>query len=152
MALKQAPQVAANKSAYLTPDDASCLVPVSGTYVVSATNPAAIGDIIEMVALPEECVVVDTVLAFDAVASATLDVGVLSGAYGKADNARTMGNEFNAAQSIAAAGMARAAKPAHAVTPGTAVRGLGVKVAGAALTNGTKVTLTAYIRQQYIGA
>lgn len=129
MALKQSKQVAAGLPAP-TPFYATSPVLVTGEYVVVTGD--AIGDIVEMGALPSGCVPVDVIVDNGALgASATLDGGILSGEFAKKDNARTMGNEFFAASAVATAGVVRRAKNVNAVASDAADRGWGVKFLGA---------------------
>lgn len=109
--------------------DGNALVTVIGEYTTKTGD--AIGDIVEMGAIPRNCVVVDVIVDNGALgASATLDVGVLSGDYGDLGT-RTMGNEFIAAGAAATAGVLRRNKVANAVAPSTSDRSWGVKFLGA---------------------
>lgn len=110
--------------------DANALVTVIGEYTTKTGD--VIGDIVEMGAIPRNCVVVDVIVDNGALgASATLDVGVMSGEYGDAVASRTMGNEFIAAGAAATAGVLRRNKVASAVAPSTSDRSWGVKFLGA---------------------
>lgn len=91
--------------------DASNVVHVIGEYLTKTGD--AIGDIVEMCAWPAGMVPVDLVVDNGALgASATLDVGIMSGNYLDALSGRTMaGNEFIAAGAAATAGVLRRNKP-----------------------------------------
>jgi hypothetical protein len=125
MALKQSKQVVAGYPSP-SPRDAVGVIRVTGEYLVVAAD--AIGDIVEMGGIPEGCVPIDLIVDNGALgASATLDAGIISGEYAKADNARTMGNEFFAASAAATSGVIRRNKNVNAVLPSDAVRGWGIK-------------------------
>jgi hypothetical protein len=125
MALKQSKQVVAGYPSP-TPRAAADLIHVTGEYTVVAAD--AIGDIVEMGAIPEGCIPLDVIVNNGALgASATLDVGILSGEYAKADGARTMGNEFIASGAAATSGVLRMTKNPNAVLPSDELRGWGVK-------------------------
>lgn len=129
MANSRSKQVAAGLAA-LHATEASDLVQVVAEYVTKTGD--VIGDIVEMGAIPRNCVVVDVIVDNGALgASATLDVGVLSGEYGDAVAARTMGNEFIAAGSAATAGVLRRNKVASAVASSNLDRSWGIKFLGA---------------------
>lgn len=129
MALKQSKQVVAGYPAP-TPREAANLINITAEYTVVAAD--AIGDIVEMGAIPEGCVPVDLIVANGAIgAGATLDVGVLTGEFAKRDDARSMGNEFIALGNVAASGILRLTKNPNAVLPSDALRGWGLKFAGA---------------------
>ena len=87
------------------------------TVLVHYTVPAGVlvNDITEACAIPHGCYVIDATVFQDGVgAGCTLDVGILSGKYGKADDTRTMGNEIFAALAVATAGAsARGTAPQH---------------------------------------
>lgn len=128
MANFKSKQVAAGLPA-VHPTEAACVVQVVGDFTVPTG--AAIGDIVEMGAIPRNCDVIDVVVDNGALgASATLDVGVLSGYYGDLGT-RTMGNEFIAAGAAATAGVLRRNKVASAVASDTQDRSWGIKFAGA---------------------
>lgn len=149
MAYKQAIQVAALLA--VQSSDGNEAIPIVGDYVI----PAGLvnGDIVEMCALPAGYVPVDAILAAedcDSTAAMSLDVGVLSGDYGVVSDARTMGNEFIAASTVAqAGGLARCAKAQAlllAPSEGT-TRGVGVKfVAVGTPIVGAKLRLTLLAR------
>lgn len=138
MALKQSKQVAANRPVP-TPVDGVSVMPIVVEYVVPAGG-AAIGDVIEMGPLPNNCIVADGIVHNDAgTASSTLAWGLLSGNYGSLDGSRTCGNEFAAALSVATAGVNRLAKPQLAASPQDDLKGWGFVVAGAPLLAGQKI-------------
>lgn len=122
-------------------DNASALVCVPAEYVTKPGD--AIGDIVEMGAIPRNCIVVDVVADNGPLgAGATLDIGVLSGDYGDL-GVRTMGNEFVAAGAAATAGVIRRNKVASAVASSTSDRSWGIKFQGAAPAVGQ--TIRAYL-------
>lgn len=128
-------------------DDQVCLV---GDFVTVAGIVA--GDIIEMCGLPAGYVPVDATMAAGASVGATFtsDCGILSGNYGVADNARTIGNEAWAAATAGqgAAGLQRCNKAALLqLAPADNDRGIGIKVATlATLVVGTTVRLNVIAR------
>lgn len=140
MALKQSKQV---KGGYPspTPREAAGLVAIPAEYTTVAGD--AIGDIVEMGAIPEGCIVIDLIVDNGALgAGATADAGVISGDYAKVDNARTMGNEFFAAKAVATAGVVRRDKSVTTLLPSDALRGWGVKFLGANPAAGQTVRAT----------
>lgn len=111
MAFFQATQIKSPPAALITADGAKDVVPVIGDFVIPAGF--ASGDIVEMVGLPAGYVPVDLYVANEALGTTmTVDVGLLSGDYGKLlDNlgaARTSSNEFMTAVALAATGVSRA--------------------------------------------
>lgn len=149
--LRQAVQVAQNLPAI----SANGYEPITlvGDYVTVAG--IAANDVIEMVNLPAGYVPVDWIVASedldsDGTPAITLDAGVISGAAGAADNARTCANEAFAASTVGqAGGIARMDKATGAlIAPTTADRGLGLKVAAAAdvLVVGAKIRMTVIAR------
>lgn len=113
--------------------DSSNLVHVVGEYLTKTGD--AINDIVEMCPWPAGTVPVDVVIDNGALgASATLDVGIMSGNYLDALAGRTMaGNEFLAAGAAATAGVLRRNKPvtvaAFAIQPTD--KSIGIKFLGA---------------------
>lgn len=109
------------------------------------TVPAGVvvNDITEMGAIPHGCYVTNATIFQDGLgAGCTLDVGIVSGQYGKFDQARTQGNEIFAALAVATAGTsARPTKNLMAIAPAESAQGVGVKFLGAAPTAGKKITL-----------
>jgi hypothetical protein len=101
---------------------------VTGDYTVKATDLA--NDVIELGGIPSGAIVVDMIIHHDGVGG-TADAGILSGEYGSKDNARTCGQEFGAALSLAAAGVVRLAKNTNGVAATANERGWGVKLLGA---------------------
>ena len=149
MALKQSKQVVAGFPAP-TPYEASCPVVITGEYVTVTGD--VIGDIVEMGAIPADCVPVDLIVDNGALgASATLDAGILSGEFAKADNARTMGNEFFAASAAATSGVIRRAKNVNAVTSDQSDRGFGIKFLGANPAAGQTIRVTLICRTKTVG-
>ncbi len=149
MALKQSKQVAAGLPA-LTSSEAYCPVVVTGEYVVATGD--AIGDIVEMGALPANCVPVDLIVDNGALgASATLDAGILSGDFARVDGVRTMGNEFVAAAAAATSGVIRRNKNVNAVVSDASDRGWGIKFLGANPAAGQVIRATMVCRNKMLG-
>ena len=100
-----------------------------------------VNDITELGAIPHGCRVLEANVYTDGLgASCTVDVGTLSGVYGKNDAARTIGNEFYAGVAVATATTApRATKNPLAFVPVESATGFGVKFLGAAPTAGQKL-------------
>ncbi|WP_288075944.1 hypothetical protein [Pseudomonas sp.] len=150
MALKQSPWALGSQMT-VRPQTAGAVHSQRFTYEV--TGNLAIGDIVEIGELPPYAYVVDaTVFTEGVFTGATADIGLVSGDYGVADNARTSGNELFAAADLAAASTAvvRISKPAAFLLGHTEQsRGLGVKIAGAAITGavGKKIHLLLHFRQ-----
>ena len=141
MANSSSKQVAAGQPAPHAMND-SALITVVADYTTKTGD--AIGDIVEMGPIPRDCIVVDVIVDNGALgASATLDVGVLSGDYADPVAGRTMGTEFIAAGAAAAAGVLRRNKVASAVAPSTQDRSWGVKFQGANPATGQ--TIRAYL-------
>ncbi len=127
MPLKQARQVAAGAPVPSLRAGVE-VFEVTGDYTVKATDLA--NDVIELGGIPSGAIVVDMIIHHDGVGG-TADAGILSGEYGSKDNARTCGQEFGAALSLAAAGVVRLAKNTNAVPVTANERGWGVKLLGA---------------------
>ena len=150
MALKQSTQVA-QKQPVISADGFEPIA-IVGDFTVPATLPQ--NDVIEMVILPAGYVPVDAILATDELDSGTpaitLDMGLISGDAGKADDARTCGSEAFAASTVGqAGGIARPTKKDFShIAPTSADRGYGLKVAAAAgtLVAGAKIRLTLLAR------
>lgn len=144
MANSRAKQVAALKPAP-HPLDANATVVVIGEYLTKAGD--VINDIVEMVPWPAGTVPVDVVVDNGALgASATLDVGVMSGNYGDAVAGRTMaGNEFLAAGAAATAGVLRRNKTTAvaALAVQASDKSIGVKFLGANPAAGQLIRLIA---------
>lgn len=149
--LRQSVQVAAKKPSI----SANGFEPITlvGDYTTVAG--IIINDVIEMVNLPAGYVPVEAWLLSEDLDSngtplVTLDLGVISGTAGAADDARTCGNEGFAASTVGqAGGVASPNKAAFGLlAPTTADRGLGVKIAAAAATLvvGAKLRLTVLAR------
>ena len=110
-----------------------------GDYTVEAG--LAANDVVEMVILPAGYVPISAYLACedtdsDATPAIALDMGLISGTAGAADNARTCGSEAFAASTVAQAGgvASPSKKDFFLIAPSDADRGFGVKVATAATT------------------
>lgn len=150
MALKQSKQILAAKPVPAL-RDAVGLVAIVAEYVVPAGG-VPIGDVIEMGPLPNNAVIVDgTAHNTAGTASSTLAWGLLSGNYGSQDNARTCGNEFAAAFSVAAAAITRLGKPYTAATQPDDSKGWGFVVAGAALQAGQVIRATLLVAPAPVG-
>ena len=149
MALKQSKQVLAGLPAP-TATEASRPVIVTGEYVTVTGD--AINDIVEFGAIPQNCVPVDLIVDNGALgASATLDAGVISGTYGKADASRTMGSEFFAASAAATAGVIRRSKNVNAIASDASERGWGIKFLGANPAAGQVIRATLICRPVTVG-
>jgi len=145
MANFQAKQVKAGLPA-ISAGGANALVPVTGVYTTKTGD--AINDIVEMGAIPAGLVPVDVIVHSGALgASATLDVGILSGDYAAAGT-RTMGNEFAAAAASATASLIRANKSLNALAATDNDRGWGIKFLGANPAVGQNIVATLYCRPQ----
>lgn len=130
-----------------------------GDYTVEAG--LAANDVVEMVILPAGYVPVDATAYLEDTDSngapaITLDLGLISGAAGAADNARLGGNEaFAASNAAQAGGVARPTKKDWGlIAPANADRGIGFRVANAAatLTVGAKWRLNVTARAARAGA
>lgn len=141
MSLVQSKQIAAGYPVP-TPNDAVELMAIVGEYTVPAGG-RPVNDVIEMGALPAGCIPVDLLVSNTAAgASATADVGLLSGNYGDATaatgQARTCGNEFLAAGDVNATTPKRLGKSLTSA-PVSVDTGWGLKVTGATWAAGTTV-------------
>lgn len=144
MANSQSKQVAQRVQA-LSPLSATNLVPITAEYVTKAGD--VINDIVEMGAIPANCVVVDLIVDNGALgANATLDAGILSGVYGDAVAGRTMGNEFFAAQAAATAGVIRRNKSVAGAAVDSADKSWGLKFLGANPAAGQTIRATLLVR------
>lgn len=153
MALYQAREIKFyGQQAFSTSDAIDCIA-VGGEFVVPTG--LALNDVIEFGALPAFTVPVDLVAVIEdldtnATPTITLDAGMLSGDYGRADNARTCGNEFFAGDTTArTGGIARANKTTGLMLACTNTdRGFGLKVSAAAATLavGAKIRVTMLVR------
>lgn len=132
-----------------TPVDAVSLTPITAEYTTKTGD--AIGDIVEMGAIPAGCIAVDVLVDNGALgASATLDVGILSGDYDAA-GVRTMGNEFIAAGAAATAGLLRRTKNTQAVAVEAGDKGWGIKFLGANPAVGQVIRATMLVRPAPLG-
>jgi hypothetical protein len=102
-----------------------------------------VNDTVEIGAIPHGCFVIDAAVYQEAIGvGCTIDVGVMSGQYGKLDQARTMGNEIYAALAVATAGTSgRPVKNLMAIAPSASALGVGVRFLGAAPTAGKLLTI-----------
>jgi len=148
MANFQSKQVTARLPA-LSPTEASCPVAIVAEYVTKTGD--AIGDIVEMGALPANTVVVDLIINNGALgASATLDAGILSGSYGDT-GIRTMGNEFIAAGAAATAGVLRLNKNTGGLATDASDRSWGIKFLGANPAAGQTIRATLIVAPAPVG-
>jgi hypothetical protein len=145
MALFQSKQVAARVPAP-TPDDATCALAITTDYVTPVGG-LAVGSIIEMGALPDNCIPVDVIVSTGILgASVTLDAGLLSGTFAELNQARTIGSELFASPQVAAtAVLLRGTKSLTAVSPVLTSRGWGLKTAGATTAAGVSIRATLYV-------
>lgn len=155
MAFKQAKQIVEK-----LPTISACgyeTIAIFGDFVTVAGLTA--NDVIEMAILPAGYVPLDAKLVcedLDTGTTLTLDVGVVSGAAGAADNTRTCGNEAIAASVVGQGGGAavdnKAAFGLLAVSESD--RGIGIKLAASAagLIVGAKIRLTVMARPALNGA
>ena len=150
--LRQAKQIVAG-SPVINPRSADALVSQLSEFIVPTG--LALNDVIEMGAIPEGCVVVGAKVVSEDLDSngtptITLDAGILSGVYGKVDNARTCGNEFFAASTIGQTGGVQTDNKAAGLmlTPSLDLVPYGLKVAAAAatLTVGAKIRMSVTYR------
>lgn len=105
------------------------------------TNAPAVGDILELACIPSNCRVAEIILDMDdldtnGAPAIVADVGIMSGDFGKEDNARTCGAEFFSGSNLGqAGGVARPTlKTAYRTTASNVDRGIGVKFTTAAAT------------------
>ena len=128
MANYKSKQVAAMRQAP-SADEAFESIAVTGEYLTKTGD--LINDIVEMGAIPAGAVPVDVIVDNGALgASATLDVGILSGNY-MDSGTRTMGNEFIAAGAAATAGVLRRNKVVTAIPVQLTDKSWGIKFLGA---------------------
>lgn len=139
MAFRQSPEAAtgAVRGAITASQPTVVLV----DYVIPAG--VLVNDITELGAIPHGCRVLEATVLTDGLgASCTVDVGTLSGVYGKFDDTRTIGNEFYAAAVVATDTTApRGTKNPLAFTVKESATGFGVKFLGAAPTAGKKLAV-----------
>lgn len=149
--LRQSVQVA-RKDPVISADGYEPITLVGDYVTVSGV---AANDVIEMVVLPAGYVPVDAILVTDDLDSngsptVTLDLGLISGTAGAADDARTCANEAFAASTVGqAGGLARPTKAAFGqIAPTDADRGIGIKLAAGAATLvvGADIRLTVIAR------
>jgi hypothetical protein len=153
MALHKATQVAAGLPVP-NADAAMDLIPIFGDFTVPAAGFAS-GDVVEMAPLPAGYVPVDVIADNEALgATMTFNVGILSGAYGSNDQARTCGAEFMSAQAFQTAGIKRmSAAGGGRIAPTTADRGIGLACTTITTpTAGARVRLTVLCRPAVEGA
>lgn len=154
MALKRATQIVAQQ-VVPSADAATDVIAIFGDYTTVAG--LAADDVIEMCPLPAGYVPVDVMADVEQIDSdgsptITLDCGLLSGAFGSTDSARTCAATFISASTVAqAGGIARmSAAGGGRIAPTTADRGVGFKVSAAiaTLVVGAKLRLTLRARPQ----
>lgn len=149
MALKQSKQILAGYQCP-TPDDSSSLIGITAEYTTVTGD--VIGDIVEFGGIPDGCIVIDVLVGNGALGGvSTLDCGILSGDFTKKDNARTMGNEFFAAQASAASGLIRRNKNVNGVLTSNVVQGWGLKFLGANPVAGQLIRATLIVKPAPIG-
>lgn len=110
----------------------------------------AIGDIIELGVLPAEHDAVDVVILAGAMGTGvTIDVGIMSGAYGDTSQARTSGAEFHADVDVAAASVTRMTLVGgFTVDSGREDRSIGVKFGGAITTAADQLLVAMVLYRQ----
>lgn len=151
MALYQSKQIL-SRIPIINLDGADDLVPIQAEFVVP-TGGVAVNDVIEMGGINPTMRVVDAIVHNTAAgASATFDMGYLSGSYGVTTGAaRTCGAEFISAGDMNATTVKRLTKSVTA-EPVAAVGNLtddavgwGLKVTGAGYAAGTVIRATLYV-------
>ena len=154
MAYKASRQIAAGVST-IHPSQGNALVPVIAEYVFTA--PLLVNDVIEMLGVSSQMILVDAAVICDDLdtgAGIVLDVGVLSGSYGKPlndDNVtqRTCGNEILAGTTIGQTGGVAPMNKATAafITPTPVPFSLGFKIVAipAGFIANTRLRLVAYL-------
>lgn len=160
MSFKQSLQ-ALNKVVVPSADQSGDTLSIFADYALNGVALAA-GDIIEMLPLPAGYVPVDVIAASPDLDSGgspaiTLDVGLLSGAWGKNSASSTIGAEFISASTVGqAGGIARMSNAAGALLAPdvTQDRSVGIKVGTGPATGATTGTirLTMLCRPQVDGA
>lgn len=144
MALYKSKQVTARAQA-VSPSESNQVLAITAEYV-TPTGGLASGAIIEMGAIPANCVPVDLVVQTGILGTAvTLDAGILSGNYLANTDASTMGSEFIAAGAAATAVVLRQAKSTTDLAPSTADKSWGLKVGGATTSAGIVVRATLFV-------
>lgn len=116
-------------------------------YTIPAGTNLAVNDIIELAVLPAYHTVVNAILITDALATTTIDVGIMSGTVGSPDQARTCGNELFAA--AANGSVVRNSKPeGFRIVPIEGDRSIGLKVLTAGVTGaGQFIELVLFTKQ-----
>lgn len=153
MAVRQSKQALARVPAFSSPE-ANDAVPLVFEYVTTTLALQALNDIIEMGALPANCIpIAPPVLVcedIDTGTTLTLSVGLMSGDYlgGQLDSvgaARTCGAEFFSASTVGQAGglVTSTVVAGMQLTPQLYDRAIGVKIAAAAtgVNAGAKIRL-----------
>lgn len=105
-------------------------------------------DLHEIGVLPANCEIVDAIVMTDAsISTTTVKVGLLSGAYGAADNTRTLGGEIFSAAALT--GFVRLSENAHRAIPRSQVdRGIGIKASADIAANAANaITVRVFYRQ-----
>jgi hypothetical protein len=163
MTIRQSKQSLSRVPALSTPE-ASDVVPLIFEYVCTTLANMALNDIIEMGALPANCVpVAPPILVCDDIdtgTTLTLSLGIMSGDYlgGQLDSAgaaRTCGAEFLNASTVGqAGGMVTSALPGGLqLSPTLYDRAIGVKIAAAAtgVTAGAKIRVMMLVAPAPVG-
>lgn len=114
-------------------------VVVMGEYIV--TSAFVLNAVVEMLGIPADTVPVDYILVAEDCDSngtplITVDVGLLSGLYGKNDDTRTVGAQFLSASTLLRTGgvSQNALAAGLLLAPSSVDRGVGLKVTAAAAT------------------
>lgn len=142
---------ATNKDTVMTPSGANDASVTFADFTIAVAN--VINDIIEMVPLPANCVVVDTILDcpdMDSSSGIVLAVGLMSGTWG-AGGVRTMTSDYIAGSTVGQAGGIQRLNVTGGMQVAAAAvdRSIGIKVttaaSGTAATTGT-IRLTVLFR------
>ena len=113
------------------------------TFTFSETFAFGGTDKLELGVLPAFSRVVDYQVIPENMAGAVVNIGLMSGTFGVADSARTVGTELFAAQSVTDTAVAGTSKVGQLIAPTGADRSIGLTVNTADITAGAtkKVTL-----------
>lgn len=103
-------------------------------------------EIIELAGLPARHTIVDATLDTDELGAVTVSAGLISGEFGKKDDARTMGTElFNGAADASIVRMSL--QTGFRIAPSDLDRGIGLKFSGTVTPAGQKVALILFTKQ-----
>lgn len=116
---------------------------VVAKYNITIGEDLAAGDKIELGVLPAYHHIVDATLVSDGLGEGvTVNVGIMSGAVGTPDDARTVGSEIFEAAEVGADAVVRASKAeGFLISPANDHRSIGVEAAGAVTASDQTVTL-----------